>query len=97
MEKNKDGHPYDIDIIQYVINLSIFDNNSNKNYQVLEVFGKAKEDNDKKDFEKDISNYYYIKVLGSLLSKEHLKTPQIIKVAGNTDLKYIYKKVKGNM
>ena len=61
------------------------------------MFRKAEEDNDKKDFGKDNSNYYYIKVLGSWLSREHLKTPQIIKVTRNTDLKDIYNKVKGNM
>ena len=30
-------------------------------------------------------------------SKEDIKTPQIIKVAGNTDLKDIYNKVKDDM
>jgi len=95
--KNKDGTPYDDGTVQSVTILSDPDNKTNKNHQVLEVFRKAEEANEKKDPEKDNATYYYTKTLGSVLSKDDLKSPQVIKVPGNTDLKDIYDKVKGDM
>ena len=95
--KNKDRHFYDDGKVHSLNILYIFDNKINKNYKVLKVFINDEEDNDKKDFKKDNETYYYTKILESLLSKEDIKTPQIIKVAGNTDLKDIYNKVKDDM
>ena len=70
---------------------------TNKNHQVLDVFRKAEEENKKKEPEKDNATYYYTKTLGDLLNKDSLKSPQVIKVPGNTDMKDIYNKVKGDM
>lgn len=53
--------------------------------------------NEKKDKPKDDHIYYYTKTLGSLLKKDDLKSPQVIKVAGDTEMKDIYNKVKGEM
>ena len=56
--KNKDGHPYEDGIVQSLTILYIFDKKTNKNYQILEVFRKGEEDNDKKNFEKENATYY---------------------------------------
>ena len=82
-------------MLQFILLLFFnFINKYNKNYQILEIFRKAEEDKDKKNLEKENATYYYTKIIGSILSKEDLKIPQVIKIAGNTDLKDIYNKDK---
>ena len=65
---DKNGKPYEYGNINSVTILSYHDNKTNKNYQVLLVFRKDKEGNEKKV--KDESNYYFI--LGSKLNKDDL-------------------------
>ena len=93
----KDGKPYGDGKVHSVTVLSDHDNRTNKNFKVHEVFRKAEEQNEKKEKPKDDHIYYYTKTLGSLLKKEDLKSPQVIKVAGDTEMRDIYNKVKGEM
>ena len=64
---------------------------------MLQVFRKAEEANEKKEKEKDKSNYFYLKALGSENKKDLNKTPEITKATGDTDIKDVYNRLKGDL
>ena len=94
--KDKDGKPYQEGKVHSVTILSDHDNKTNKNYQVIQVFRKAEDANDKKEKDKDKAKYYFIKINGARPDKD-AKEPQINKATGDTDIKEIYNKLKGDM
>jgi len=91
--KDKNGKPYTDGKVHSVTVLNDPKNRTNKNHQVLQVFRKAEEANNKKL--KDDNKYYYTKTLGSKLNKDGL--PEVTNVPKDTDMKDIYNKVKGDM
>ena len=82
---DKNGKPYKDGKVHSVTVLSDPNNRTNKNYQVLQVFRKAEEANDKKL--KDDNVYYYTKVLGSKLNNNGI--PEVTEVPKDTDMKII--------
>ena len=72
--KDKNGRPYRDGKVYSVTVLSDPNNRTNKNHQILQVFRKAEEANNKKL--KDDNKYYYTKVLGSKLNRDGL--PEVI-------------------
>jgi len=68
--QDKNGKPYESGKIQSVTVLSDPNNKTNKNYQILDVFRKADEQNQRKKPVQDNATYYYTKTLGDLLNKD---------------------------
>jgi hypothetical protein len=92
---DKNGKPYNDGKVRSVTVLSDHDNRTNKNYTVKDVFRKAEEADDKKEKAKDKATYYYILTLGA--NKDKPKEPQITKATGDTDIKDVYNKLKGDL
>jgi len=97
--KKDNGKPYKDGKVQSVTILCDPNNKTNINSQVKDVFRKADENN-KKDDEKedeDKAAYYYTKVLGEdKLNKDIIKDPEVNEVPGETEMREIHDKVKGD-
>ena len=91
---DKFGRPYEDGKVYSITVISDPDNKTNKKYKVLDVFRNAEVANDKKYREKDKAKYYYIKLLGDKDNKEAQEP--LIKAIGDTDIKDVYNKLKGD-